>query len=384
MTASSSPPTTDKARPARKGPGFLARALALLLAILFILALPLALLAFDTGRVVFNPALVKSIVADEVVNHDLIPVGLEWFSDRRAKERVEKGEALVGEEEPDVVLLMSFLDREDWRTIKDEVLTPEVLTGWVSDTVDGTYAWIDSQDAVPQITWTAQPFKDRVNSEHGRKAILVAYEKLPPCTQAEIEDFEERLDDADPDEEVLYNLCEFPDPYREDQISDYANAVQNVVDNIPDEFPLTRELQNSGVDPQGAGAEALKQQLRLLRLLASLAWLLPVVLIVLVTALAVRSVRGWTRWWGIPLLAGGLLALLPALVYGPLITSLLASGPLSETPDLVRVETTRAITRLAGAIFQPMLIQAAIITAAGIVLVALSTIGRRKIVEKVV
>ncbi len=175
-----------------------------------------------------------------------------------------------------------------------------------------------------------------------------------------------------------YNLCEFPDPWREDQLNDYVNAVQQAVSNIPDEFPLTRELQAAGVDPDGAGAEAIKQQLRLLRLLGSLAWLLPVLLIVLITALAVRSFNSFTRWWGVPLFLGGLPALLPALAYGPIITSLLASGPLSETPDLVQDEALRAISRLAAEVFQPLLIQAGVIVIVGILLFALSRLGRKK------
>jgi hypothetical protein len=48
-----------------------------------------------------------------VPHSDLIPVALEWFSGSRAQARVDSGEALTGINEPDVVLLMSFLDRND-------------------------------------------------------------------------------------------------------------------------------------------------------------------------------------------------------------------------------------------------------------------------------
>lgn len=364
--------------PVRKGPGFLARAVAFLLAILFIIFLPIALLAFDARQVVFNPTRVKQAVAEEAVNHDLIPAGLAWFSERRARERVEQAEALGGDEEPDIGLLMSFLDDRDWKAIKDEVLTPEILTGWVSETVDQTYAWIDSADAVPQITWTAQDFKKRVNSEHGRKAILIAYARLPPCTQGEVNDFLDRLDTAG-DRPVLYNLCQFPDPWKEDQLQDYADAVNEVAGKIPDKFPLTRELQAAkAVDPEPdpEAAEAVKQPLRLLRLAGQWAWAAPVLLLVLITALAVRSFKSLTRWWGVPLLAGGLIALLPSLAYGPLIASGLAT--LTESPGLFRDEAARAVTRLASAVFQPLLLQAGIVVLVGILLVALSRLGRKK------
>ena len=35
-------------------------------------------------------------MTEEVLQSDLIPIALEWFSDRRAQQRVEAGEALTG------------------------------------------------------------------------------------------------------------------------------------------------------------------------------------------------------------------------------------------------------------------------------------------------
>lgn len=347
----------------------LARVLAFGLALLLVLGVPLSLLAFDGWRVVFNPPLLKRVLADEAVNHDLLPVALEWFSHRRAQERVTQGEALTGLREPDIVLLMSFLDREDWRQIKAEVLPPDIVGAWVTTTVDGAYAWLDSADRVPQITWEIQPFKDRVNSEHGVNAIVIAYDNLPPCTQTEIDDFQARLAAAPSGAEVLYNLCEFPAPWHEDQFNDYVSALHKVTDNIPAQFALTRELAQIPDNPQGVGPEWLKQQLRLMRLVGQWAWLAPLALIGLVALLAVRSMRQLGRWVGVPVLIGGLLALLPTLVYRSLITGLLSVGALSEVPELVIQEATRAILRLAAAVFQPLLIQAVIFMLLGVGLV---------------
>jgi hypothetical protein len=182
------------------------------------------------------------VVTDEVVNSDLIPVTLEWFSDQRAQERVDAGMTLAGIDEPDVVALIEMLDREDWRQIKAEVLPDEILAAWVSVTVDGVYAWIDSGDRVPQITWDMQAFKARVASEHGANCIAIAYANLPPCTQAEIDDFLARLASALAGMDVLYNLCQFPDPWRADQYNDYVAALQGVAQNVPDQFALADEL----------------------------------------------------------------------------------------------------------------------------------------------
>ncbi|MCC7361674.1 MAG: hypothetical protein IT317_19475 [Anaerolineales bacterium] len=341
------------------------------LAFLFVLVLPLALLAYNVGRVVFSPPLIKRVVADEVINSELLPIVLEWFSQRRAQERVDMGEALTGITEPDIVLLLSYMDRADWRNVKTEVLTAEILAGWVTDTVDATYAWIDTSDRVPPITWSLQPFKTRVLSEHGVAAIVIAYDNLPPCQQAEIDDFLARQAAVPAGTEVLYNLCHFPKPWEEDQFNDYVNALEDVVANIPATFALTRELQQSGDDTQGVGPEVLKQYLRLIRLLYVWAWVVPLVLWLLILTLGVRTAPQLGRWGGVPLVLGGLLAVLPAVLYAVLITSLLAAGPLSEVPPVVRTEATRAILRLAAEVFRPMLIQAIILTGVGLLLALL-------------
>jgi hypothetical protein len=362
--------------------------IAFLFVLLFIIGLPLSLLAFDVGRVVFNPPFIKRLVTDEVTNSDLLPVVMEWYSERRAQERVDSGEALVGIDEPDILLLMSYLDRNDWKKIKTEVLTNPILEGWVSVSVDGFYEWIDTSDKYPQITWSMQPFKDHVLSKnsgditHGEKAITIAFNKLPTCTRAEVDDFEARLA-ANPGKEVLYNLCNFTGwygannfDYGKDQFRQYLEALTDVVNNIPDRFNLTEEVKNLD-EKEGVGPEAIKRELRLIRFFMTYAWLVPIILILLIVIFAVRSLREFGRWVGLPLIVGGLIALLPTLVYRPIIHWLLSAGPLSEVPDVIQPEAIRISNRLAAAAFQPMMIQAIIAMVLGIALAIFAFVGKK-------
>ena len=142
----------------------LAKILAVICILVLIITIPLSVFAFDLGRTVFNVPLVKHILTDEVVNSALIPIALEWFSERRAQQRVDSRLTLTGIDEPDVVLLMSLIDRDGWGRIKEELLTPEMLANWVSVTVDGFYDWIDSADHVPQIVFDLKPFIERVDT----------------------------------------------------------------------------------------------------------------------------------------------------------------------------------------------------------------------------
>lgn len=366
-------PNEKQARPAL-------RVIAFILVILFLLSLPLALLAVDAGRVIFDRAYVKTLVTDEVVNSYLLPALMEWYSKDRAQERVDSGEALTGVTEPDIVKLISFMLAEDWQQVKGELLTREMLTEWSGLAVDGVYDWIDSPDEVPQISWSMQAFIDRLNSGHGVNSIVIAFNRLPACGPAEIADLTARAAAAPPGSEVLYNLCNFPDPWHEDQFNDYMGALDDVVKEIKPVFKLSEEVK-ALEDVQGIGPALIKLQLRTIRFLMRWAWVIPLVMVLLVAALAVRSRRGLARWLGLPLLAAGMLTLVLALVYQPLLTRLLTAGPLSEVPAVVQTEATRIALRIAESMFQPMLFQAGVILLLGVLVSALYFTARRPQVD---
>ncbi len=355
------------------------RFITFILAILLIVTLPLSLLVFNVGRVVFDRDLVKGVVTEIVTQSDLIPVGLAWFSESRAQARVEAGLAQPGTLEPDVLQLMAFLDADDWRAIKGEVLTDEILAAWVAVAVDGVYDWIDSDERVPQIAFDMQPFKARVGDEPGLRSVEIVYEALPACSEAQIEDFKQRLSAAPPGTEVLYNLCRFPDPWREDQFSDYLDSLDAVVNSVPATFDLTGEVAQAE-NPAGVGPEAIKAQLRLLKSVYWVALFVPLGLLALIWLFGARSLDRLGRWWGTPLTLGGLIALIIALVYRPVVTGVLAAGPLSEVPQDIQQEAIQAVLRLAEEVFQPLLIQSLVIVVLiglGLVLIG-GAIGRRR------
>jgi hypothetical protein len=344
--------------------------IALVFVLLFVLCLPLALLSYNIGRVVFDRDLVKRVVTKEVTESDLLPVALEWLSLQRAQERVRTGEAQTGVREPDVVKAIQYLNRDHWRKIKAEVLPNQLLAWWTSAVVDGVYDWIDSSDVVPNITLDFKPWKDYVRGPRATNAVQILYDAMPPCKQAEIDDFQRRLKAAPPGTKVLYNLgapCAFPNPWRPDQMQQYRDGMNEVVNNVPDKFALSQELARIEKQ-QGIGAEAIKQQLRVMRLAAVLGLFVPLILLVLIALFGIRSFSGAGLWIGLPLMVGGLLCLLPALVLPALIGTILTAGPMSEVPSQVRTEFIRAFGVLLGEILQPMLLQSLVIVFVGLVL----------------
>lgn len=345
--------------------------IAFLLVLLFLITLPLALLAFNLGRVLFDAPLVKRVVTQEVTQSDLIPVTLRWFAQRRAQERVLTGEAQTAIREPDALKAMEFVSVETWRKIRLEVMPNHFLEGWTAVTIDGLYGWLDTKDPLPNVVIDLREWKKYARSEHGWKAIQMVYDSLPPCKQADIDDFLKRLAAAAPGQEVLYNLytpCMFPDPWKPDQNQDYLDSRDEIIDNAADRFFLTQEL--SQVEKQtGVGAETIKNQILVIRTAANLSIIVPLAMLALLAVLALRSQMDWARWLGLPIVVGGVLALLPTLVYQPLISHLLTLGPMSEVPSQVRTEFARAFGVLLAEAFNPMMLEAIAITVVGLVIV---------------
>lgn len=351
-----------------KGSSCLAKLVAAIFVIMLVLTLPLALFLFNFGRVFFNPPAVTHVVTNELVNSDLLPVVLEWFSDSRAQERVETGEAHTWVDEPDIVQLMAFVDRDAWRKIKAEVLTDEMINEWVPALVNGLYAWIDSDAVLPQVELDLRKLKAIVDSEHGRNSIVIAYDQLPPCTTEQIDDFKSRLNAAPPDTEVFYNLCEFPNPWHDDQVNDYLQSLNDLVDSTPEDFALGRAIDDSS--NTSASLAVVKQQLLMLRFLYRWGWIVPLICLLLILALVIRSLHSLGIWWGAPLLLSGLLGVLLGLLYRLAIGWLFNSQLLSLVPELARPQVVSSASRLAGGMFRPMLIEAIIIAVAGLIIVA--------------
>lgn len=354
------------------------RILLVVLSSVFVVAAVLAVIGYDVWRVAFNPPVVKGILVEEFVESDLVPRVLEDLSLRRARERVEKGESLSGVNEPDIELLLSYVAFERWVEIRDLVVEDAFVEGVISVSVDGLYAWIDSPEPTPDFVWEMAPLKARLVGAEGEWAIMLAYESMPECTQAEIDDFTSRLEAMPPGVEVLYNLCQFPDPWREDQIEDYLNALVDVNQNIPDVYDFGQMLSaDGGGNP--ATLASLKGFLRLTRLIGRWGWVVPLGLLGLIAAVGVRSWGDLGRWVGIPLLiAGVLVAVVAAPVRSGLLNLLVNRFPLAVS-DVLRAELRLSLTRLTDAVFQPMLVQGLIGLGAGAALLVLGILlGRRR------
>lgn len=362
----------DKEKKKRRGAP---AGLVVFIAILFVIIAVLGLLGFNIWRVLFNSELVKSALTEEVTNTDIVPSTMELFSQWRAEQRVENNESLSGVNEPDIVLLVSFMEASDWKEVRQLLITDDLVEEIISVSVDGFYRWIDSDDAVPDIVWNLAPLKQRIIGQEGIDAIMVAYNRMPEATEEQIEDFKYRLSQVPPGVEVLYNLAQFPEPWYEDQVNDYIDAFHDVGENIPSKFDVSELINTSMTEQTALQTKAL---LRLVRLIAMAAWIVALVLLLLIIALKVRSIKSLGLFVGIPLLITGIIGAAIALVVQPMIIGFVSSGLLMGTTDFAQAEIAGTLHRLSSLFFKPLLIESAVVGGMGILFIILISINYKK------
>lgn len=415
-------------------PSPFASAVAWLLALLLIVVLPIAVLAFNTGWVAFNADRMTQAVTQVLLQSRLAPSVLQWYSERRAEERIEEGLAVPTQNEPDVVQMLTYLDTDKWQEIIDLVFKPEFVSPWARSALTGTYAWLGSADEYPQVTLDMRSFKEYASGESGEEAILVALHSLPKCRQDQIDDLLHRaglasitkklfdvcklpdpwteaanqtfLSCASPEAvsalyelctypspweegkareftecariaetgEALYNLCQFPEQWKEDQTNDYRDSLQDVLAEIGNDLPVTRRMIESKIVVlQNTQPQTVKSTLRNLRTATQWSLLVPALLLVAIFLVAGRTLRGSGVPMGIALVIGSALVIILTFTYRTLITGTLVNIPLGALPQSIVAAGADALATLADSIFQPILIEAIALMILGVLLIVVGS-----------
>jgi hypothetical protein len=280
--------------------GSLGRAATILLAAVFVLTLPIALLAFNVGRVAFSRVEVASVVIQRAVDSG----GLRRLM---AERLLDPGASDAGSDF-NLARAMSFLGPDELERVYDLLIPPEWARSQVSAALEGLYAWIDSDRLRPSMELDLRPIQDHLASGGASRLVEIILASWPDCTVEQLDELAlAAISDA-----VPMQYCEPPEPFRS-VLAEFA--AQGVLQMVRD-LPPKADLLSGDSDLAWQTPEellALKEQIRMLRGFSRWGWLLPLSLLGLIMALAVRSVRGLTRWWGMPLLLGGALSFLVAV-----------------------------------------------------------------------
>lgn len=338
----------------------LARAGAATFALAYALTLPVSLLAFAWGNVLFSADEMSDIMAAELVESGVLQqLAVEALLERGG-----------GEDRGDGAL--DFLGRQDL----DQLFAIAIPPGWarlqIHTNLENLYHWIDDQRLLPQIQLDIRPIKAQLIGGGAERLVEAIVSTWPACGAEQIEamarqGFSEGMPEV---------LCRPPEPLRSSVVSAAVATIERQVQALPDTVQPGRD---APPDASQQDILRLKRGLRLLRGLAQVGWLLPISALGLITALAVRSWPQLLRWWGVAILAGGLATFLAMFISGGVIESALASGPIAELPLISFEPVLRSLVdRLSDASMGRLFVLAFFTTAVGVaMLVAGLWIGRR-------
>ena len=338
-----------------------ARVLAGLAAAALVVLLPVTLLARNTALVLFEPQALTQAVSERLIESGML------------RETIVKN--LLSEETSlgglSLEAATHYLTPEERGEMID-LLVPEV---WMKDQIlqvtTQFFAWFDDPSTRLVLTVNTGRVAAGLGGEAAAHVVEMVVESWPSCT---LEDVGKMIGIGTIPGEQGFPYCEPPEPLRGVVVSAAAGSLHLLGESLPARLAI--------VDQGFKDSDKLmqtKEQVRMIRFVARWGIIVSLALLGVITMLAVRSWRGLTRWWGIPLLLGGLLASLPALMGGRLLQLLVSR----QTTGLIGLP---ALTELAqdfgeaigAAVLRPQAWQAALVTFIGLVLLLMSLIGRRK------
>jgi len=355
--------------------------IAFLLAGILIVALPLSLLLNDLGDVIFNQEQIEGIAEDVIINSEIVPAALEFSTNRRAEQistKIENTDRPEGKE-LNLYNLIYGMEDEDWINFQKALLAENVIGSWIKDSVSGFFSWLNSDDPFPLIRWDMKPLLREMSGPQGKQAVIAYYESLPDCTDLQMEEMMTQPGDPLPRAKMVEELCKLSTFPHAEQIQVYNDVMQMVVDATPAEFDATQAVLKESSDINGL--YTLKWRIRTYRWRLDTALLIPLALLFLILLFGVRSMEGLGQWWGIPLIGGGLIALLTGLLAVPLWRGLLTGNLMPKAipqTSLLYVEIVNGTSQVIGPIFNPLIWQAFIILIIGGGLLAMSFILRMR------
>ncbi len=342
--------------------GTLARAGAAFFALAYAITLPVSLLAFAWGNVLFSADEMTDIIAAELIDSGVLQrLAVEAILERGGGQQTEQG-------------VLDFLARQDLDQILASVVPPDWARSQIQTNLENLYGWLDEERLIPQITLDLQPIKQHIQGGGAKRLVETVVGSWPACGPEQIEALIRQGFDGG---ELPQQLCQPPEPTRSNMVDQLVALLERQVGVLPD------RVQPGGDTAPGANPQdmlRLKRGLRILRGLAQVGWLLPVSALGLVLALAVRSWPQLMRWWGAAILGGGLATFLAMFITGGVVESAMDSAVIAELPMIsIRPVLRSLIDRLLDATMGRLFVLAFLTTAIGLVLLLAGLmIARRK------
>jgi hypothetical protein len=364
-----------------------ARLLAGFFAILFIISALFSLLLFNAQWHFTNPDLYKRILLEERVYDSLprllstqISAGITYNPCAEDPSTCEdEGEDPSDDNEGGPPDYFKNLDVEQWELLLREILTPDWLQTQAESVIDQTFDFLDSDDAAPSISISMVELKSRLMGRNGVDTVLKILDAQPSCSEDQLSELIHSFEDRSEQPDLL--SCRPPQRIIDEYMPSIEETLNEIIGDLPNEAILGENFMDSD-EPNGTreGELQIGTSLRRIRSYLRFSPIVPVIFLLLVAVFGVRSFRDLLRWWGIPFLLTGLIALVFSILSMPIFNWVLRTYVEGQIPGFLSMEFTDLGFELGRAAIRSYVktitIQAGVLALAGVIAVAISAFMR--------
>jgi hypothetical protein len=262
---------------------------------------------------------------------------------------------------------LRLLPYEDWETIFQALLPPDVIQPMIEQGFTSIFDYLDGKSETVSLSLVG--FKSNLEGPAGTETLLAVLRKQPACSLEQIAQLTINSLFGQASGFILCNpsnqVLSLFQPLIQFQLKAISAAIPDTIDLTPD-VPGTKHPLDG---------------LREARLVMRFSPLIPLGLLFLVTLLVVRSLTSWSSWWGIPILLGGSLGLLFSALIHPLAGWAIQLFLLPRLPDFLPASVPGTIQELLMAVLSgvtnPILIQSGVLTFLGILILLVQRIFKR-------
>ncbi len=324
-----------------------ARLTAALFAILFIIAALLSLLLFNFERHFLDSDLYKRVLLEERV-YDSLP---RLLSTQIAAEMTHNpcdedpsscegdGEAESEDDQGGPPDYFQNIDVNQWELLLREILSANWLQEQTESVINQLFEFLESDETTPTISISLVDLKARLLGRNGVDTVLKIVDAQPPCSDDQLSELKDMIESDLSEADLL--SCRPPQELLDRYILTIEETLNEVVGSLPDEANLGESfMESEGSEPQEDSTDEMQIGRTLRRIRYVMRWspIVPIGLLLLVAVFGVRSFRDLLRWWGIPVMVTGLIALILSILSMPIFNWLLSTYVESRNPGYLSAE----------------------------------------------
>jgi hypothetical protein len=208
------------------------------------------------------------------------------------------------------VAFIRNLKVQDWETVVRAVMPPADMRAYAESAIDQTFAYLEGEQQY--VTLDLRTLKQRIGGRPGQQAMQSLIDSQAACTD---QTYQLMLDSMTATT-GNFALCK-PGESGMRNITPYVNNhLRTAAGHIPAEMVLAEPIDINADAPFNDGPLSMLAGVSMTRVVLRFTTFVPLILLFIITLFSVRTLKGWLRWWGLPLLAAGLITLTLRIVFG--------------------------------------------------------------------